>query len=64
MGKDKILKCMFCGKEIRKKDATYVEGRPYCEDCYTEAETMADVDDGWDEEDEDYDEDDEDFDDD
>ena len=63
MGKNKNLKCMFCGREISRKEATYVEGRPYCEDCYTEAETMADVDDGWDEEDEDYD-DDEDFDDD
>jgi formylmethanofuran dehydrogenase subunit E len=55
MGKNKNLKCAFCGKEISKKEATYVEGRPYCDDCYTEAEAMADVDDGWDDEDEDDD---------
>jgi hypothetical protein len=64
MGKNKNLKCAFCGKEISKKEATYVEGRPYCDDCYTEAEAMADVDDGWDDEDDENDEDDEDFDDD
>jgi len=43
--KKKTLTCNYCGKEIEKKEATYVEGRPYCEDCVSEAETYIDDDD-------------------
>ncbi|MFX1445898.1 MAG: hypothetical protein ACFFHV_20975 [Promethearchaeota archaeon] len=58
----KRLKCAFCGEEVDKKYVTWVEGRPYCEDCVSEAEAMADVDDGWDDDDDDddYDDDDDD----
>ena len=49
----KRIKCAFCGQKVDKKYVTYVEGRPYCDDCYTEAEAMIDLEDGWDEEEED-----------
>jgi len=60
----KRIKCAYCGEKTDKKHITYVEGRPYCEDCHSEAEAMADVEDGWDEEEDDDDKDDEDDDDD
>ena len=53
----KWVECAYCGDEIKKKDAIYVGGRPYCEDCHNEAEIMIDVPDGEDD-DGDYDEDD------
>jgi hypothetical protein len=57
MGK-KYVKCAYCGDKVLEKEATYVEGRPYCYECYTEAEAMAAVNDGYDEdEDEEYDDD-------
>jgi len=45
MGKknDVWVECSYCGTEIPKKKAIYVEGRPYCEDCSTEAETYVDL---------------------
>jgi len=53
----KRYKCAYCGEEVDKKYVTWVEGRPYCEKCHSEAEAMAAVEDEWDD-DEDEDEDD------
>ena len=41
-------KCAYCGKKFDKDDLTYVEGKPYCQKHYTEAESMAAIDDGYD----------------
>ncbi len=46
-------KCENCGEEILRKEALFLNGRPYCKDCYGEAEENYQ---GFDE---DYDEDDE-----
>ena len=58
MGK---IKCSYCGKKFDKDDIIYVEGHPYCPKHYREAETMAAVDDGFEDDEEDsedyYDED-------
>ena len=35
--------CAFCGKEIEEGEVIYVEGEPYCSDCYQEAEIDADI---------------------
>jgi formylmethanofuran dehydrogenase subunit E len=40
----KYIKCDYCGEEAHKSEITYVEGRPYCEDCVSEAEIYADTD--------------------
>lgn len=53
----KYIKCDYCGEEAHKSEITYVEGRPYCEDCVSEAEIYADTDVMDDEDDEDYDDD-------
>lgn len=53
-------KCDYCGKKIKKSKATYVEARPYCEGCVSEAEIYSDngEDDYDDDEDDDDDDDD------
>lgn len=53
----KYIECHRCGKEFPKKQITYVQGKPYCEDCVDEAEIYADADVIDDEDDEDYDDD-------
>jgi len=35
-------KCDYCGDKIKKSEATYIEGRPYCEGCVSEAEIYSD----------------------
>ncbi len=63
---DEWIVCQYCSNEILDKDATYVEGRPYCNKCYSEAEILTDLevteddddDDDDDEDDEDEDDDD------
>ncbi len=62
--KGENVTCEFCGIEIRKRDANYVEGRPYCEDCYKEGEIHADNGDVDDDDNDDDDDDDDDNDDD
>ena len=37
---EEYVKCRMCGVEIDEEDAIYVEGRPYCDNCYTEAEAI------------------------
>lgn len=46
-------KCDFCGRKLNKNKITYIEGRPYCEDCVSEAEIHSDVQDGDDDDDDD-----------
>ncbi|MHA1724034.1 MAG: LIM domain-containing protein [Promethearchaeota archaeon] len=41
--KENIVTCMYCGREIKEEEAIYVEGEPYCPDCYSEAEIHADI---------------------
>ncbi len=41
------VKCHTCKTEILDEDAIYVEGKPYCEDCYQEAEIWADTGEGF-----------------
>jgi RNA polymerase-binding transcription factor DksA len=62
MGKknDKWVKCYYCGEEIPKKEATYLEGRPYCQKCYSEAETYVDLEDDADDDDDFFDDNDDD----
>jgi RNA polymerase-binding transcription factor DksA len=55
----KFVLCDECGEKILKDKATYVQGRPYCENCVSEAESTLDAD-VFDEDDEDYYDDDED----
>ena len=67
MGRKKWVDCDYCGEEILEKDATYVEGRPYCKKCQRDAERFIDTegydgdydgdDYGDDEDDDDYDDD-------
>ena len=51
------IKCQFCGEEVPKSEITYVQGKPYCEDCVNEGEIYTDADVMDDEDDEDYDDD-------
>jgi len=53
----KYIKCQYCGEEVPKSEITYVQGKPYCEDCISEAEIYLDADVMDDEDDEDYDDD-------
>lgn len=39
---EEYVNCAYCGDEISEDEAIYVEGRPYCEECYTEAEAFID----------------------
>ena len=55
----KYVKCDYCEELISKKEAHYVNGRPYCDICVGEFDFE-----GEDYDDDDYDEDDEDDDDD
>lgn len=63
-----IVYCENCEKEMRKKKAVYVGGRPYCKKCYRDAEEYEiiedaeedDDDDDWDDDDDDDDENDDD----
>ncbi len=41
--KENILICKYCGREIEEEEAIYVEGEPYCSDCYSEAEFYSDI---------------------
>lgn len=62
----KNIECQFCGKEFPKSEITYVQGKPYCEDCVNEGEIYSDadvMDDDDDDEDDDEDDDDDDNDD-
>ncbi len=61
----KYVECEYCGEKVDKRYITYVQGKPYCENCVNEAEIYADSevlgeddDDYEDEDDEDEDEDD------
>ncbi len=53
----KYIKCAYCGEEFPKSEITYEQGKPYCKDCYSEAEIYDDADVIDDEDDEDYDDD-------
>ncbi|MFX1394853.1 MAG: hypothetical protein ACFFAH_14935 [Promethearchaeota archaeon] len=56
----KYVKCEYCGEKVDKRYVTYVQGRPYCENCVNEAEIYADaevLDEDDDEDDEDEDDD-------
>lgn len=54
--KGKYVKCEYCGRELKEDEINYVEGRPYCENCVSEAEIYVDTgDDEDDEDDEDED---------
>ena len=55
----KDIKCQYCGEEVPKSEITYVEGKPYCEDCVNEGEIYADAD-VMDDDDDDEDDDDDD----
>ncbi len=33
-------KCAYCGKMFDKQEIIYVEGKPFCQKHYTEAEMM------------------------
>ena len=56
-------KCNYCGEKIKKSEATYVEGRPYCEGCVSEAEIHSDNgEDDYDDEEDDDENDDDDYD--
>lgn len=43
MGRKRHVECAYCGDEILEKDAVYVEGRPYCKKCQSEAEKFIDI---------------------
>ena len=34
------IQCAFCGKYFDRQEITYVEGKPFCQKHYTEAEMM------------------------
>ncbi|MFW9951247.1 MAG: hypothetical protein ACFFKA_14100 [Candidatus Thorarchaeota archaeon] len=62
--KEDYVYCENCDKEILQDSAIYVGGRPYCKNCYRDAEEYETIDvyddDDHDEEDEDDDDDDDD----
>ena len=60
---DDIVYCENCGKEMRKKKAIYVGGRPYCKNCFRDAEEYEIIEDALEDDDDDYDDDDNDDDD-
>ena len=68
MGKKKdedYINCTTCQKELHEDDATFVEGKPYCDNHYKEAEEFVVVEENYeDDDDDDDDEDDDDEDDD
>jgi hypothetical protein len=53
--------CKNCEKKIIQEKAVYVAGKPYCKDCYRDAEEfelIEDEEDFYDEDEDDYDQDD------
>ncbi len=41
--KKEIIKCKYCGVELDDEEVIYVEGEPYCSDCYREGEIYSDI---------------------
>ncbi|KKM97899.1 hypothetical protein LCGC14_1163350 [marine sediment metagenome] len=67
MGKNKdedIIKCSTCEKEMHEDDVIHVRGKPYCDNCYKEAEEFIVFEEDYDDNDDDDDDDDDDNDDD
>ena len=60
----KFVKCDYCEELLSKKEAQYINGRPYCDNCVREFDFEGEDEDDEDDDDEDDEDDDDDDDDD